>query len=456
MTLLKKDLTSTYIKMALFNLLLVALLGVLMRYKIIFELPLFNQKYAQHSHSHFAFIGWVSHSLFFLIFNLTKSKLNQFQNSDNSFDKQSNYNLAIILNIVLGYAMFLSFLLSGYSVFSIVLSTLSIFCSYYFAFLSFKDLNKIESSEMQKKVNLKDENSPQISNYKNTIRITTTSIKSSLIFMILSSFGTFALAFMNASKIINQELYLSSVYFYLHFQYNGWFFFALFGLIYLFVYDKINNQNFLNSSNHEVTENPNITFKLEPKLIYGLLFTIIPNYLLSILWAKLPDWTYFISLAFGLMQLAFWYYILYNIYLNRKVFVEKFSKMFKLLMIVVLLCIFIKITLQTLVLIPFLAKLAYEYRTIVIAYLHLVLLCIISFGIIAYLYESKLIPNSKSMKIGIYHFIIGVVLNEFILAAQGFASFSYVFLPYINEILFANTILMFVGTLIIFKASLKS
>lgn len=44
-----------WLRFSVINLLIVALLGTLMRYKIGFEFPFFNQKNIQHSHSHFAF-----------------------------------------------------------------------------------------------------------------------------------------------------------------------------------------------------------------------------------------------------------------------------------------------------------------------------------------------------------------------------------------------------------------
>ena len=54
---MKKLNLNHWIKISLFSLLVVALLGVLMRYKIAFELPYLAQKNIQHAHSHFAFAG---------------------------------------------------------------------------------------------------------------------------------------------------------------------------------------------------------------------------------------------------------------------------------------------------------------------------------------------------------------------------------------------------------------
>ena len=56
-----------FIKISFLNLLIVAILGTLMRYKIEFEFPYFDQKNIQHAHSHFAFTGWISHTLYTLI-----------------------------------------------------------------------------------------------------------------------------------------------------------------------------------------------------------------------------------------------------------------------------------------------------------------------------------------------------------------------------------------------------
>jgi hypothetical protein len=74
--------------------------------------------------------------------------------------------------------------------------------------------------------------------------------------------------------------------------------------------------------------------------------------------------------------------------------------------------------------IPALSQLAFGFRPIVIAYLHLVLLAIISLFLF-FIYANHLIHFNKQIKIGIIIFSIGVLLNEIILAIQGIASFSY-------------------------------
>ena len=110
-------------------------------------------------------------------------------------------------NLFTAYGMLISFTIQGYATWSISFSTLSIFTSYAFTVVYWKDLNSLP---------------------KNVSRLW---FKAALFFNVISSLGVFLLAFMMATKMVHQNWYLASVYFFLHFQYNGWFFFACMGLL---------------------------------------------------------------------------------------------------------------------------------------------------------------------------------------------------------------------------------
>ena len=56
-----------WLRVAFFNLFLVACIGVILRYKIAFSLPFIDQKHLLHGHSHFAFSGWITHVLYVLL-----------------------------------------------------------------------------------------------------------------------------------------------------------------------------------------------------------------------------------------------------------------------------------------------------------------------------------------------------------------------------------------------------
>src|SRR6187402_658570 len=112
-------------RFSLINLAIVALLGTVMRYKIGFALPFFEQKYLQEAHSHFAFTGWITHTLFFLVVNVFRSGLGAIN--------ESRYHKLIIFNLLIAYGMLISFMVQGYGPVSIFFSTLSLIISYVFS-----------------------------------------------------------------------------------------------------------------------------------------------------------------------------------------------------------------------------------------------------------------------------------------------------------------------------------
>ena len=105
---------------------------------------------------------------------------------------------------------------------------------------------------------------------------------------------------------------------------------------------------------------------------------------------------------------------------------------------------------------PQLSKLAFGFRPVVIAYLHLVLLAVISIFLIGYFYTNELILVTKNTTKAIYIFMVGVFLNELILAIQGIASFSYFPIKYINEILFLIALILLMGSIMIVYSQRKS
>ena len=71
-----------WIRISLFSLLVVAGIGCILRYKILYSLPWVDQKHLLHAHSHFAFSGWITQALMaFMVAHLGK------QNGANMFQK---------------------------------------------------------------------------------------------------------------------------------------------------------------------------------------------------------------------------------------------------------------------------------------------------------------------------------------------------------------------------------
>ena len=400
-----------WLKFSLLNLLIVALIGLLMRYKIGFEFPFFDQKHLQHSHSHFAFSGWISHTLMVLmIVFLEKKKVllqaqddNREKNIENRFFKK--YSSILSANLICAYGMLVFFIIQGYGLFSIIFSTSSIIVSCVFAYYFVKDLKLISDDDLSK-------------NW----------FKTALFFNVISSFGTFALAYMMISKNIHQNEYLASIYYYLHFQYNGWFFFACMGLLFSFL---------------QLNPSENSFFK---RTFWLFFLSCIPAYFLSTLWWDLPIWIYLITVVAAFIQVYAWFRFLIIIIKTKREFLYNFPFFLRYILLFVAFALSIKFLLQLGSTIPVLSTLAFGFRPIVIAYLHLVLLAIISLFLLFYVYANHLIHFNRQIKIGVITFSIGVLLNEIILAIQGVASFSYTPIPYVNEMLFGAAIVLVIGT----------
>jgi len=385
-----------WLRISIFNLLLVALAGVLMRYKIAYSLPFINQQYFLHAHSHFAFAGWVTQALMSLMvfFLYEAGNIVAFR----------RYKWILYANLFAAYGMLLTFPFFGYASLSIVFSTLSIVVSYCFAVQFWKDLNLLPQN-----------------------RAVHGWFKAAVLFNVLSSLGAFSLAFMLATKTIQTERYLASVYFFLHFQYNGWFFFACMGLF-----------------AHQLYRYRAPEIKLRRAFIL-FAASCVPAFFLSALWMPIPKWLYGMVILAVILQLAGWVLIWQ---LVKGCWTEMRRGMAKLPQYLFLLCalaLTIKLSLQSASVIPSLSKLAFGFRPIVIGYLHLVLLGVITLFILSYCIGFRLVPVNKATAGGVIVFTAGIIVNEILLMMQGVQDLNYQSVPYINEMLFAAALIMLAG-----------
>ncbi len=397
---------NNWVKFSLANLCIVALLGVLMRYKIAFEFPFFDQKNIQHAHSHFAFYGWVTHTLMLLMVLYIQNK--------SQFANLKRYNFLVLSNLICSYGMLIAFSIGGYNAVSIFFSVSAVIISYLFTIDFLRDIRKIK------------------------LLVTSAYwFSAALIFNVIASLGTFALAYMMATKHLDQHQYLASVYFYLHFQYNGWFFFATMGLLSLFLGTNIES------------------FKNDKRIFWMFCLSCVPAYFLSALWMKLPTWIYVLVVIAAIVQFIAWILFLGHV---RKFVVEVKANLPKLLyyfFILIAIALTVKMALQLASVIPYVSTLAFGFRPIVIAYLHLVLLAIVSIFLLSYLFSADIISLSGASKTGMIILVFGVYTTEIILAIQGIASFAYIMVPYTNEALLLMALVMFTGILTLTLSSKK-
>ncbi len=390
--------------------LLTALSGVVMRLFPFLKDAFLPYDHILHAHSHLAMLGWQFISVFVLFVLIFKGQMKR--------SKEANA-IGISL-VVVSFLMFLAFLYQGYGVISIVLSTLHIFVEYWAAFFIFRQIKNSETRKAPSSL----------------------FIKGSLIALILSSIGPYSLGFISANGLKDYAIFDMAIYFYLHFQYNGWLTLALIGLIlYLFYKKGI----------------PVHTLQIKRGFwIYFL--ALFPSYLLSVLWVEeLGTISYAVGALGGIGQ---WFGVLY-ILLAFKPSVSKwkhhFSNMIQLGLGITASLLLLKSTFELGLLSPGLAELVYQTRSVIIGYLHLTLLGFISIFILILFFIVNIIPNTKIAKIGSTIFLIGFVLNEIFLFLQSLLDWLNVGgLPFYLEGLLVASILLAISILFLWASITKT
>ena len=376
-------------RIALFNLLLVSVAGVILRLKIISPIPWLNYKFLLHGHSHFAFAGWVSLFLMAAMVGILPG-----------IAAHKYQRLFLFANLT-AYGMLCSFPFQGYGIVSIIFSTLSVFISWWFALMCWRDFSVYVKSR------------PAIS-----------MAKWALGFLVLSAAGTFFLAWLMATKVNHPDLYFGAVYFYLHFQYNGWFFFAILAL-------------FLQQLPRVVQD------QLKPSL-QVLAFATIPAWFLSTLWMRLPNWMYLTACFAAVVQLLAFIRVL--AYLVKAWHNNKSDAAVRLMWILAMVALTIKFLLQAGSIFPSLSQYAFAYRPVVIGYLHLVLLGFVSLFNIGWMMECGMfgLPGGK-LPLSTGLFLTGFIVTEFTLMAQGITAMFFVHIPFTNEFLLFAALCLFAG-----------
>lgn len=369
---------SRWARLSVFNLMVLAAVGWILRYKIILPLPVVHQKHLLHAHSHFAFSGWVSQGLIVIILWII---------SRHSMTDVGRYRNFFRGSQLAAWGMLLTFPFFGYAWPSIAFSTTHILMSYLFSWKAWRDISQ---SDMPVGV------MPWL--------------KAALVFNVLSSLGTFFLAWMMSTGNHDQDMYIGAVYFYLHFQYNGWFLFALMGGWVYFL-----------STQQDV-----FSVTRDRWFFRVFLCAAFPGLFLSMLWMRLPAYIYAIAVIAALLSLLS--AVLYIRWLasEGRWRTPGLQPAVRWLWGLASLALMLKLLMQALSAIPAVSPFAFGYRPIVVGYLHLVLLGFVSFGLLGGLIHAGLLNLRRRVsKVGISLFISGVVLNELLLMVQGIASIRY-------------------------------
>lgn len=236
-----------------------ATLGLLLRIYFTTSLP-FNFRYVVHAHSHTALLGWIYMGLTTILFHLFLNKA----------DLEPRYRKIFWFTQLAIVGMLLTFPFQGYGLYSIIFSTLFLIASYWFAGFFIRNLPKATKATYAYKC-----------------------FRVALIYLMISTIGPWTMGYVMSALGPTSIWYRIVIYFYLHFQYNGWMIMALLGFLFY------------------ILENRNIP--ISPKnfkaFFWFMNVGIVLTFFLSVLWTSPPIIFYILSgtgaifqvIAFGLL-----------------------------------------------------------------------------------------------------------------------------------------------------------
>lgn len=381
---------TTQIKVCLINFVLAAFLGVLLRSSHLVSLP-FNYRYLTHAHSHIALLGWAYLVIFVFVVRFY-------------LGNQRNLRRLFWVTQLAVTGMFVSFPFQGYALFSIIFSTLHIFCSYAFFALSRKKLKKI--------------------NTPSSLLLLT-----GLYFMLLSTLGVWALPVTMSIWGDGSTAYQIAIQFFLHFQFNGWFWLAIIGM--LFYYFEQSGGSF-----------PSKRFKTFYLLsIAGAICTVgMPVYG----FVSHPFW-YGLNLV-GIICLMVSVALIIQP-LRHLMAISRSRPMFLLLLILAIVSVLFKAIVQLFGIMEVFLRLAHAYPSWKIGFIHLLMLGALSGSFLAFILK-EITLNKPFFWVGTTIFLAGFAGTEVLLFLQGWRFyFELTSLPYYNESLWVLSLLLFFGVL---------
>lgn len=374
------------------------LLGLSLRVSYIADV-FFNIRHVTHSHSHIGLLGW--------IYTILSSLICQYFLRET--DRKPYFILFLCTQFcILG--MLFSFPFGGYFLYSIIFSSLFIICTYWFSIFFLKRSKKYNFIRFSISKSVDTEHDKPLS-----LKF----VHWGIYFLILSSIGIWLLpvAIVKAGK--GSDWYNSALYFFLHFQYNGWFLAVLFGLL----VGEIEHKSLLNS-----------------KRLKGALY----NFVIGTIGSVTLSWVgffnepilYIIGNISGFLLLAS-IFELYRAYMQ-------LEKPAFLMQMFLLLCM-LKTIFMFLGSFPWIAEVVLPNREFVISYLHFTFLGVIGFGVLHFL-EKNLHIHFPYWSLSLY--TTAFVGSEILIAYKGIAIFCELFVPdnyYLLLVVFSSLFFIAVG-----------
>lgn len=349
------------------NLLIAAIMGALLRAQFLGEIPFVRFRPWMHAHSHVAMLGWLFTGIVVVLTH---------DGGRGTLSRGMQRMLVVLQVAVVG--MLLSFPMQGYGAVSISASTLHMVVSYFVLALLWR-----QSLAWPR------EGSGRLTRW-------------SIILYFLSTLGVWAMAPLIATGNQGKEIYYWAVQFYLHFQFNGWFWFAALAL------------------GVRWAERQGFPLRID-RLTLGLwIASAVLTYALAIAWSE-PHPAVFATVSAGVLLQAWAAMRSLRILkrLQRRAH-EQFPTWGKVLVGVALVGMGMKVLVQAAVAVPSVAVMAFTLRSYVMGFVHLNTLAIMTTLLLVYaLLQGWLPVRSLAVKAGVALLTGGIILSELLLFVQG-------------------------------------
>lgn len=353
--------------MALLNLAIAAAIGCVLRAFYVVDIPYLRFKSLLHAHSHVAMLGWVFIAL--LVFLL----------EDTQDDRSRRIHRRLFLGVQIAVVgMLVAFPVQSYGPVSITFTAMHLLLSYVLVVMAWRGTRHWLAAGSRRLVRI------------------------AVWLMAVSTIGVWAMGPLLATGLFGTEVYYWSIQFFLHFQFNGWFWFAALALW---------------SRWAETRGAPGL---LDPFTIRLWLVSAVLTFALAIAWSERHWFVIAINSVGVLLQLWAGWRTARSILSRQRQLFHKAPLWAWRCVTYALIGMGLKVLMQTAVAVPAVAILAFTVRNYVIGFIHLNMLGAISMMLFAMaLLRGWFVSTDRLVRIGLALFTSGVLLSEAALFIQG-------------------------------------
>ena len=378
-----------------------ASIGAMLRLIYVVDIPWLIFKNWLHGHSHVAMLGWVFPALLIVLFG----------QDDRRFPR--GFAVWMTLSQALVAGMLTSFPVQGYGEISIACSVMQMIVSYVLIGLAWHHTRHWPQRGSRLLVRL------------------------AFIMQLVSTLGIWAMGPIMTSGLAGTEWYYWSIQWFLHFQFNGWFWFAAMAI----------------GSRWAERHGVQVRLDVFTTMLWAL--SALLTFALAIAWSERNPPVFAVNSLGVLLQCWAAWRTLMAMRMARVQAHVKTTRWMRIMIGVMLVAMASKIAVQSAVAIPAVATMGFTIRNYVIGFIHLNTLGAISSLLFAHaLMQGWLDEQRKVVRLGLTLFIMGFAGSELLLFGQGTLFWAGLgMLPGYYWMLFGVSALLPVGVITLLMAA---